>query len=359
MKKKLIIIIGVIISIIILAIIFAVIFYSTNLKSVSNVSEDVPITINSGATSSDIGILLKEKDLIRNEVAFKIYTKLNRINNMQAGDYILNKNMNVSEIISSLQEGPDSKNATVNLTFLEGKNMRWVAKLISQSTNNTEDDVYNTLKDESYLNSLINKYWFINDEIKNKDIYYSLEGYLFPDTYNVKKDASVQDIFDLMIEQMSNKLEPYRNEIENKNISVHKLLTAASIIELEASNSEDRKNVASVIYNRISKNMSIGSDVTTYYAIKVDMGERDLKQSEINLVNPYNTRSSSMNGKLPVGPIAMCSLDSILAALYPNTTNYLYFVADINKKVYFAENSEGHQKNIDYLKKNNLWYTYD
>ena len=104
--------------------------------------------------------------------------------------------------------------------------------------------------------------------------------------------------------------------------------------------------------------MSIGSDVTTYYAARVDMGSRDLYLSEINTYNPYNTRGPEMLGKLPIGPISNVSEQSIKAALYPAKGSYLYFVADKNGKIYFSNTNEEHDKTINSLKKDGLWYEY-
>ena len=104
--------------------------------------------------------------------------------------------------------------------------------------------------------------------------------------------------------------------------------------------------------------MSLGSDVTTYYAYKVDMGDRDLTTAELYTYNPYNTRGPEMFGKLPVGPIASPSKSSIEAAISPDKTNYLYFVADKNAKVYFAKSLSEHEKIIQDLKNKDLWYVY-
>ena len=360
MKKALKIILIVFVVLVIIGIIATAITYIKLMDAVSSNSEEVSVTIPSGATATTIGTVLKKNDLIKSEWAFKIYTKLNAVNDMQAGEYDLNKNMGVSQIVDLLEKGPDSSKSTVNITFLEGKNMRWIAKTIASKTNNTEDDVMNTLKDEEYLDKVIEKYWFVTDDIKNKDIYYSLEGYLFPDTYNFKsKNVTVEDIFNTMLDQMETKLEPYKSEIKKTGVSVHKLLTVASVVELEAANPEDRAGVASVIYNRMKNNMSLGSDVTTYYAIKVDMSERDLKQSELNLKNPYNTRGPNMNGKIPIGPIASVGIETVDAVLHPEETNNLYFVADKNGKVYFAETVAQHEQNIKKLQQQGLWYSYE
>lgn len=359
MKKAIKFIIIGIIALIIIAIVTITALYINMMNPVSKNDEKVSVTIPKGATATSIGKILKDNNLIKSAEVFKLYTKLNNVNSMQAGEYDLNKNMSVSEIVEALEKGPDTSKKTIDITFLEGKNMRWIAKTIASKTNNTEQDVFNKLKDEKYLDSIIEKYWFITKDIKNKDIYYSLEGYLFPDTYNFKsKDVTVEEIFKTMLDQTEKKLEKYKEEIQERNISVHKLLTVASVVELEAAKNEDRAGVAGVIYNRIEKNMSLGSDVTTYYAIKVDMSERDLKQSELNLKNPYNTRGPNMEGKIPVGPISTVGIESINAALHPDNNDYLYFVADKNGKVYFAKDISGHEENIKMLRSKGLWYTY-
>ena len=358
MKKSTIIII-ILVLIIVIAIFSATIFYINAMGSVSQTSNEITVTIPNGSTAAKIGEILNENKLIKNEFAFKIYVKLNDITEMKAGQYVLNQNMAVSQIVDTLVMGPDDKYDTINITFLEGKNMRWIAKTIENNTTNSKEDVYNAMKDNAYLDTLIQKYWFITDEIKNTSIYYPLEGYLFPDTYNLKNNnVSVQDIFTTMLDEMEKKLEPYKAEIQKANISVHRLLTVASIIELESANNSDRAGVSSVIYNRLKNNMEIGSDVTTYYGLKVDMSERDLYQSELNEANAYNTRSQTMKGKLPVSPMSTVSLSSIDAALHPKETDYLYFVADKNGKIYFAKTITEHNQNIAYLKQQGLWYTY-
>ncbi len=361
MKKGIILAIVIVIFIIIIGVIGSIIFYNSSLKAVmADDSSEVIVEIKNGSTATDIAEVLKEKNLIKNALAFKIYTKLNKISGMQAGTYKLNRNMEVKQIVENLQKGTDYYPDEINITFLEGKNMRWIAKTISENTANTENDVFNKLEDENYIKSLISKYWFLSDEILDKNIYYPLEGYLFPDTYTFSNsNVTVEEIFSAMLDQMNDKLEKYKDKIEGNGYNIHKLITVASIVELEAANEDDRSGVASVIYNRIRNNMSLGSDVTTYYAIKVDMSERDLYQSELNTYNPYNTRGPKMEGKLPVGPISTVSIKSMEAALNPDKTDYLYFVADMNGKVYFGKTVEEHNKNIEMLQKQGLWYSYE
>ena len=353
-KKTQIIILSVIMFIIIGLI--PIIWYNTSLGAVSKESNKVEIEIPIGSGSNKIGGILKENKLIKSELAFKIYIKLNNVEGLQAGKYLIDKSWNVEEILECLKTGKVMKDQVI-ITFVEGKNVRWIANKIEECTNNTAEDVFNLLKNEEYIQSLIEEYSFITTEIKDKDIYYPLEGYLFPDTYYFNgKDVTVREIFKAMLDKMESVLLSIENK---KGLTTHELLTMASIVELEGKNSDARKDIASVFYNRLKANISLGSDVTTYYAYGIDMGDRDLKKSELNSYNPYNTRGPKMQGKLPIGPIASPSLSSIQAAAQPNETEYLFFLADKNGKVYFTRNNSEHEKMISNLKKQGLWYVYE
>ena len=157
---------------------------------------------------------------------------------------------------------------------------------------------------------------------------------------------------------MEKYLDTYKEDLENSEISMHQILTLASMAELEGKSLEDRKEIVGVFINRINKGMSLGSDVTTYYAFKVDMGDRDLTAKELNTENPYNTRGPNMIGKLPVGPIDNPSKEAIEATLFYTETDALYFVADKNGKVYFTKSNDEHNAKIKELKKEGLWFTY-
>ncbi len=361
-EKKPRIFLKIIIILIVLVIVLAggaVLWYNMSLSGTGTAEESVNLEIPLGSGSSSIAKMLKDNDLIKNELVFKIYVKLNNITNFQAGKYTLTKNMSIPEIIDSLQNGILFKNTSYNVTFVEGKTFPYVAKVIAENTDNTEQDVYDLLEDEEYIDSLINEYWFITDEIKNKDIYYALEGYLSPNTYSFdEKDIEVKEIFKTLLDQMGKELEPYRQDIENSKYSVHEILTLASVIETEAIFDKDRKDISSVFYNRLDSNMSLGSDITTYYAFKIEKGTRDITRNEIDTYNPYNTRGPNMNGKLPVGPVAMPSKESIEAAIYPNTTDYYYFVADNKGNVYFTKTYQEHEAKVNEIKSSGTWIEF-
>jgi UPF0755 protein len=359
--KKIFVFLIVLIILGICAFIGAKVWYENNLKPVSSTqnSKVIEIEIKKGSTTEKIADTLEKNKVIKNAMAFKVYLKLNKISNLQAGKYEFeNGKDDVKAIIQKLSNG-QVMDETVKLTLVEGKGIENYAKLIAQKTNNTEEDVYNLLKDEEYIDSLIEKYWFLTDEIKNEDIYYPLEGYLKADTYVFEnKDVSVKYIFNYILNFTDKMLTKYKDQIEDGNLSVHEIITLASIVEKECSIDEYRAGVAGVFFNRLDSNMSLGSDVTTYYAFGKDLAEGDLTKEQINTYNPYNTRGPNMNGKLPVGPICSPREESIEAVLNPDISDYYYFVSDKNEKTYFTKTYADHQKIIQQLKNEGLWFTY-
>ncbi len=362
MKKKGFIILGIIILIIFILIISAIIWYQSAIKAPiedSATTVEIIVEIPSGTSTTNILSLLQQNQVIKNELAAKIYLSLHEVKSLQAGKYLFTGKETLPEVLAILSSG-QIMDETVTITFLEGRNMRYIASTIAENTNHTTNEVYQLLEDEEYIASLIDKYWFLTEEIQNTSIYYPLEGYLYPDTYSFEnKDVTIATIFEKMLDQMDKVLTKNKTIIDNSNYSVHEILTMASIVELEGNNAENRPKIASVIYNRLATNMSLGSDVTTYYAIRVDMGERDLYAREINTYNAYNTRGPNMEGKLPVGPIANPSAESIEAVLNPDEDSYLYFVADKNGEIYFSNTYEEHQATITDLRRKGLWYEYD
>lgn len=354
----------VIVVLIIAGIIGVGVFYNTGLSPLEKSSGDadkkiIRVEIKEGMGISQIANLLEKEGIIRSANLMKIYSKLNNVKGLQAGKYDLSPEDDTKTIIAHIVDGKIADDS-VKITFIEGKNIRYIAKLIAEKTTNTEEDVFKLLENENYIDSLIEKYWFITDEIKQKEIYYPLEGYLLPDTYAFKsEDISVKDIFSVILDFTEKFLNKYKDEIENNNLTVHQILTMASLAELEGKSLEDRKEIIGVFFNRLDIGMPLGSDVSTYYAFKVDMGDRDLTVKELNTENPYNTRGPGMSGKIPIGPICNPSKTAIEAALDYKQTDAYYFVADKNGKVYFTKNNDEHIRMINKLKKEGLWYTYD
>lgn len=319
-----------------IAIFVGVYFYL--LSAVSSGSNVVNFTVNQGDSKMEIVTNLKDAGLIRNKYTALIYIVLSGNTNIQAGAYELNRNMSTEDIIKSLANGDivDAKRESVNITFKEGITLEEYLKLLSENTNLEYDTMITEINDPEFLNDLINDYWFLTDDILNSDLYYGLEGYLYPNTYQVHTETTLGEVVRKMLDETAKQLEIFRSAIEASNYSVHEILTMASIAEKEAMNYEDRTKVAQVIYTRLDMGMNLGMDVTTYYGVHKSMTET-LTALDLADDNPYNTRNASLIG-LPVGPICMPSIESIEAVLNPADTNYIYFFADIvTGNVYFTD----------------------
>ena len=330
--------------------------YNYGLSAMSKKSEPVVVEIKEGSIYS-IGNILYENNLIHNVLIYKIYVKLNNISDLKASTYEFNRNMKLTEIVDLMRKGNSYNPDQITITFKEGLNVRKIARVVSENTNNSYDDFINVMNDKEYIDMLINKYWFLTDSIKNTKIYYPLEGYLFPNTYAfLNKNVTVKEIIETMLDETGRQLDKYKDKIESSELGVHNIITLASIVELEGASADDRASVAGVFYNRIKDGWVLGSDVTTYYYLKID----DFKQSlngNPNLYtcdNAYNTRCTSFVG-LPVGPVSNPGHESIEAVINYKPHNYYYFVADCKGKTYLNKDANGHYNTIQRLKNENNW----
>lgn len=320
--------------------------------------ENVEYTVESGTLVNEIFTDLESKGLIKSALFMKIYNKIAGGLDVKAGSYTISSSMDATDIYKILGGEVIDNSETFTLTFKEGENIRGLINTLEEKTEIKKVDVVTKLSDETYLDSLIDDYWFLTDDIKNPDLKYSLEGYLFPDTYTFYTNVTVEDIFKKMLNTLEDKLKPYKNDIEASKYSVHELLTLASIVELESADPDDRKDISGVFTNRLNDGWSLGSCVSTFYAFDINMGDRDLTVSEINdCSGKYNTRCTSYIG-LPVGPIGNPGIDSIVAALKPNETDYYYFVSDKNMNTHFTRTLREHENKVEELKSQGLWYEY-
>ena len=336
-NKKLIVILSVIVGLILVGVVTIMIL----LSPVSKSSDIVEFTVKKGEGKEKIVENLKDAKLIKSKYATFVYIVLSGKKNLQAGSYEFSRNMSVKDIITSLSTGDvvNVKKDEVRITFKEGDTLKNFVTMVANETNIDYDGAIKKLSDKAYLKGLIADYWFLTDDILDEDIYFPLEGYLYPETYNFYKETSIEQVIRKVLNVTNERLEPIKSKIENSKYNIHELLTIASIAEKEANTNSDRAMVTQVIYKRLGLNMALGMDVTSYYGVQKEMTEA-ITQLDLNDKNPYNTRVTTFIG-LPVGPICNPSIGSINAALEPADTDYLYFVADINTgKVYFAKTNE-------------------
>ncbi len=313
---------------------------------------DIEVVIPSGSTSSKIGSILKEKQLIHSELLFKVYLKMNHVGSLKASTYVLNKSMNLNEIIETLEKGNSYNPDEVRITFREGERITSYALAISEKTNHTYEEVLAVFQDVDYAKTLVGKYWFLTDDILNPELYYPLEGYLAPETYHfMNADVDVKDIIETLLKQNEKRLEPYKETMQK---DPHYYLTMASMADLEGTNTDNRMLIVGVFENRLKAHMNLGSDVTAYYGVQASM-KNDITDQQLKDVNPYNTRLDSMAGKMPVGPICNPSDSSVQASVAPTASDYYYFVADKHGKIYFTKTKEEHNKKIQEIKANGDW----
>ena len=255
--------------------------------------------------------------------------------------------------LTSNQEKTNFFHYLKNLYQIRGLNLKCYK--INQNINLNQNKINYIKKIKKFNNDKIKKN--LLEESKNLIDYLEKNNYTSSSIYYWVVIAKNIDELEKVLDEMEKKVTPYKEQILNHSMSFHEILTLASLVELEGVTLDNRKNIASVFMNRINSNMSLGSDVTTYYGVKVDMGERDLYSNELDSCNSYNTRCATFKG-LPVSPIANPSLDSIISVIEPIVTDYYYFVADKNRKIYFNKNIDEHNNTINRLKNSGLWFEY-
>jgi UPF0755 protein len=273
------------------------------------------IRIKPGFSSSQIANILTQQGLIRNPFLFKAMVRFRGAENkLQTGYYNLSTGMSIDEIIDKLING---KIVTYQFSIPEGFTVEKIAQRIAEkATFSSEDFLVAVHKFNSEDLSILNG---LNLQKRS----YSLEGYLFPETYKIPQGTKPEDIIKNMLEEFEDELSvELLSKIYKSEYNLDQIITIASLIEAEAKYDSERKLISSVIYNRLEKGMGLQIDATIQYILS-DHKEKIL-YSDLTIDSPYNTYQ---NSGLPPGPINNPGLDSIKAALNPADTDYLYYFA--------------------------------
>ena len=318
-------------------------YYTMGLRPVDPTSEEeVVVEIPSGSGASAIVDILDDAGLVRNKFCAKVNSRIGHYNNLQANTYVLSPSMSFQKIMKIINTGDFEYISKESVEVKDGARLQQVAEAMAEQLPYTADEILARWSDKEYLNELIDRYWFLTDEILDKDVMYPLEGYLYADTYFVTSDAEDIDGFtEMCLDRMDSVLSEYRSDIEASGYSVHEILTLASIVNKEAM-AEDQAGVAGVFMNRLDQGMSLGSDVTVCYIFQED--RVDLKVSQLESTNPYNTRKFA---GLPPGPICQMTSGAIEATLNYEKHDYLFFIADENGIVRYSTDEAGHESNIE------------
>lgn len=284
--------------------------------------EQISVTIPSGTGTAGIAVILEENGLIDNAKVFKLHSKTKGYDGrFKAGNYLLSPGMSMREMMEVLIAGNTD---TKRFTIPEGYDIkRTTEKLASEGLINPE--VFASEIEKGQFD-----YKFLKSAPAGPN---RLEGYLFPETYEIFSNANEHDIIDKMLSQFNLVFkEEYYARAEELGMSVNEVITLASIIEREARISKDRPIISSVFYNRLKIGMPLQSCATVQYILGEQKPVLSIKDTKIE--SPYNTY---LNAGLPPGPIASPGADSIHAALYPEDTNYLYFLAKGDGSHAFSE----------------------
>lgn len=340
---------------------FGAYYISNSLKPVNSKSTDyVQVEIPAGSGTKMIGQILEKKGLIRNATIFNYYSKFKNYSNYQSGYFNLQKSMSLDEIAKALQkEGTTSPTQPVlgKVLIKEGYTIEQIAKAIEVNANSKKSsktpysasDFLKLMKDESFIKEMVEKYPKLLANLPSKDeAVYQLEGYLFPATYDYYKATSLKDLVDTMLQTMDTTLSNYYTTISEKGMTVNQVLTLASLVEKEGQTDEDRRTIASVFYNRLNAGQALQSNIAVLYAMG-KLGETTTLSEDANIDTsidlPYNDYTHT--GLMP-GPVDSPGLSAIKAVLNPESTDYYYFVADVKTgKVYYANDYETHQKNVE------------
>src|SRR4030043_1390414 len=284
------------------------------------------ITIREGMSLKEVAGTLKSKGIIINKDLFILWTRLlGNSRKIKAGEYLLNSGMTPARIIEILTKGII---ITYTVTVPEGFSIEQIDNILDES-GLADKNSFISLAHEP---GVIKKYGISGP---------SLEGFLYPDTYEFGKGLPPLLIIDVMVKRFREIIGPYMKRIEELGMKVEEVITLASIVEKEAGNAEEMPLIASVFLNRLKKGMRMESDPTVIYGMNNFTG--NLTRKDLLESTPYNTYV--IRG-LPPGPISNPGLASIKAVLYPVETDYLYFVSKNDGTHYFSTSIEEHNRAV-------------
>jgi UPF0755 protein len=284
------------------------------------------VLLKPGSPARKIARDLKSAGMIRSEWAF-LALHWWKVKTLKAGEYKFDHPANAFEVYDRIARG-DIFAHTV--TIPEGYNMFDVAQVMEEAGLGPRAEFLKIAKDKSLIADL-------DPQAQ------SLEGYLFPDTYEFTRTQTLRDMAAAMVRRFRQNAQQIG--LTSTTADVHRVVTMASIVEKETSVAEERPVVAGVYYNRLAKNVALGADPTVVYASEL-IGKYDgvIHVSDLQLDSPYNTYKVA---GMPPGPIANPGRSALEAAMHPAKTDFLYFVSDNQGHHRFAATGAEHAKNVE------------
>ena len=289
---------------------------------------DRPVEIPPGTSLRGIAAILSDYDVIRSEMLFIAATKIGgSAGKLQSGLYRFPSRLTIPDVITILSEG--SHQAYLQVTVREGLTIRQIAEEIEEQLGISADSIRTLAHNHAFIASV------------GLDVP-SLEGYLLPETYRVRYDITARGILTRLVSSIQDVFTSERRErMRAMGRSMHDILTMASLVEGETRLDRERATVAGVYYNRLRRGMLLQADPTIQYVIPD--GPRRLLYRDLSINSPYNTY---MYAGLPPGPVNNPGEASIIAALYPESHDYYYFVADGSGGHRFSRTIEEHNRAV-------------
>ncbi|SDW65366.1 UPF0755 protein [Marininema mesophilum] len=312
-------------------------FYVDHSLSSPKRDQPVPIEIKRGVSSTKIGEMLEKQGLIRNHWLFSAYAYLTgKAKGLQAGVYEIPPNYDINGILDLITRG---KQNVYTVTIPEGFTVEQIATTIDNKGYVSKEDFLKAVEQRNY------KYPFLKEISENPKRKYRLEGYLFPTTYNIPKNAPARSIVNLMLGQFQTRMntKAIMDELKEKDITFDEWITIASLVEREGQVKAELPRISGVIYNRMKRKMPLQVDASVQYARGKHTSR--LLYKDLKVKSPYNTYK--VKG-LPPGPIASPGKSAMNAAIRPEKNQYLYYVTkkDGTREHYFARTYKQQESNI-------------
>jgi UPF0755 protein len=302
-----------------------IVTYAETPTNTSSVEKVVVVQPGQGLTA--ISTLLYQNKVILHPFKFRLLAQIKGYDkHIKAGEYMLSSAMTPKKILETMVDG---KVYLRRLTIPEGYNLKQIAQAVETAGFAPEADFFKAATDP--------------DLVHSKGIEaQTFEGYLFPETYYFPKGVKPEDIISTMVRRFWSVFKPeWEEQTKSLGLTIHQVLTLASIIEKETAVSDERPIISSVFHNRLKRNMRLESDPTVIYGIGDYNG--NITRKDLERPTPYNTYTRR---GLPPGPISNTGAKAIEAALYPAETKFLYFVSKNDQTHYFSTNFKDHNRAV-------------
>ncbi len=306
-------------------------WYTWAISPVSGDDVQQKFTVNSGETPSVIAKHLEEQRLIKSAFAFELFARLHgQADSLKAGHYRVSPSQSVADIVSMFM---NNQNETYNVFIPPGLTLKQLA----------DPSIKGSFANQGFSQTEIQKAFaasYDSQLLKDKPSSASLEGYIFPETFQVKVGDSLESILARSFDELHGKLQTdgMLQKFSEKRLSIHQALTLGSIVQKETDDPASQKQVAQVFHSRLQIGMSLGSDVTFIYAA-AQLGV----EPTTDLDSPYNTR---IHTGLPPGPVATMNYSALEAVADPAPGDYLFFVAGDDGTIHFSRSDDEHQQQV-------------